>query len=70
MKDKKVCEGCKYYKKHNTNPYFVGICDFLDMTGKSRIAIEMQNGGTKHDSCVCYEAKKDKNAVGWKWKKY
>lgn len=69
MKNKGVCKGCRYYKEHSTTPDYVGICDFLDMTGKSRIVIEMQNGGIEHDSCICYESKKAKNTVGWKWKK-
>lgn len=70
MKDKGVCKGCKYFKEHNQNPYFVGICDFAEMTGRSRIMIEMENGGIKQDGCICYEPKKNKNMVGWKWRKF
>lgn len=69
MKDKGVCKGCKYYKEDSTT-FGCSICDFLEMTGKSRIVIEIQNGGIKHDSCICYEEKKRKNAVGWQWRKH
>lgn len=70
MKNKGVCDGCAYYKERCELPDLVGTCNFADMTGKCRIVIEMENGGIKHDSCICYEPKTSKKRVGWKWRKF
>jgi hypothetical protein len=56
MKNKSVCKGCKYYIVDCYPPIFKNSCDYLHQTGKSRIVVEMENGGVKANSCVCYEA--------------
>lgn len=71
MKNKGVCEGCIYYKSLRDAPMLGKICDFASMTGKSRIVIERENGGIKHDSCICKDTSKgDKKKAGWKWRNY
>lgn len=71
MKDKGVCEGCMYYKSLRDAPMLGMICDFAGMTGKSRIVIEQNNGGIKHDSCICKEEKtREKKKAGWKWRNF
>ena len=55
MKDKGVCNGCKYRINTSNGAYLKGCCDYMEQTGKSRIVIELQNGGIKTDSCICYE---------------
>lgn len=70
MKDKGVCEGCMYYKKLRDTPMLDYFCDFLEMEGQSRIIVEQNNGGIKHDSCICKVTKtRDKKVVGWRWRK-
>lgn len=71
MKDKGVCEGCIYYKRMRDIPTLGCFCDFAEMTGKCRIVIERENGGIKHDSCICKVTNtKYKKGVGWKWRKF
>lgn len=55
MKAKGVCKGCKYHVNKSSMPIFNNTCNYMDQTGKSRIAMELQNGGIKTDSCICYE---------------
>lgn len=58
MKNKGVCKGCKYHttaRRESDNR-----CDYLAMTGRSRLLVEERNGGYKEDSCVCYESRKGK----------
>lgn len=55
VKQKGVCDGCKYLM-----PISYGLsnaCNYVEMTGKSRLKIEMDNGGYSNDSCPCYEKK-------------
>ena len=56
IKKQSVCKGCKYYIKNCTLAVFRNTCDYLSQTGHSRIVVEMENGGVKADSCICYEA--------------
>ena len=63
MKNKDVCIGCKYHVKTCTKVVFKNICDYAEMTGKSRLVKEMQNGGYKEDSCICYEKGRRKNRI-------
>lgn len=71
MKNKGVCDGCIYYRRLRDTPMLGMFCDFIGIEGKSRIVIEMENGGIKHDSCICKtENKKDKRKVGWAWRNY
>lgn len=71
MKDKGVCDGCVYYKKYRDAPMLGKFCDFLAMEGQSRMIVEKNNGGIKHDSCICRSTKKtDKKEAGWAWRKY
>jgi hypothetical protein len=58
MKNKGVCKGCKYYQKKSSMPIFNNTCDYMGQTGRSRLKIELDNGGVKKDSCICYEAGK------------
>lgn len=55
IKDASVCKGCKYYITKCQYHIFTGTCDYLTQTGHSRIVVEMENGGIKADSCICYE---------------
>ena len=61
IKNISVCKGCKYFLENSSYPYLYKTCNFIEMTRKSRILIEKQNGGVKRDSCVCYEKKQRKN---------
>lgn len=55
MKDTKVCKGCRYYMAEGMGEK--SFCNFLTMTGKSRLVLEEKNGGYKEDSCICYKPK-------------
>jgi len=56
VKKKSVCNGCKYLIPSNyTYSELQNACDYAEMTGKSRLMIEMENGGYRKDSCPCYE---------------
>jgi hypothetical protein len=55
IKDKSVCKGCKYNIVKCQFHIFNNTCDYLSQTGRSRIVVEMENGGIKADSCICYE---------------
>ena len=55
VKDKGVCEGCEYFITYDQLNAFVGTCDYATLTGKSRLVKEMENGGFKKDSCICYK---------------
>jgi hypothetical protein len=46
------------------------ICDFANVTGRCRTIIERENGGIKHDSCICKETKAREKKAGWKWRNY
>lgn len=52
-----VCKGCKYYIEKSTTISVRGICGYMDATGSSRLKVELESGGYKSDSCVCYEKK-------------
>ena len=54
LKNKDVCKGCVYRCKFDNTHY---MCNYLEMTGNSRILIERANGGVQKDSCCCYERK-------------
>lgn len=60
IKNISVCKGCKYFLENSSYTYLDKTCNFIEMTRKSRILIEKQNGGVKRDSCVCYEKKQRK----------
>ena len=60
IKKKSVCKGCKYKINKCQYSVFNDTCDYLSQTGHSRIVVEMEHGGVKEDSCVCYEAGKHK----------
>ena len=71
MKDKGVCEGCMYHKSLRDTPMLGMFCDFAEMTGRSRMIIEQNNGGIKQDGCICKTEKtRKKKQVGWKWRKF
>ena len=55
MKDRAVCVGCKYHVVRGEYSAFDDTCDYITMTGRSRLVVEMENGGVKKDSCICYE---------------
>lgn len=57
MKNKGVCDGCKYNVTDNSNntKLLHGSCAYSQATGCSRVAYEKEHGGIKQDSCVCYE---------------
>lgn len=57
VKKESVCSGCKYFQKVSGTMSLYNICKYMDMTGRSRLKIEYENGGYKEDSCVCYEKK-------------
>ena len=61
MKNKDVCIGCKYHAGPKNSTLLDGTCEYLDKTGKSRLAMEKQNGGYRKDSCICYERGKRKH---------
>lgn len=63
IKNISVCKGCKYFLENSSYTYLDKTCNFIEMTRKSRILIEKQNGGVKRDSCVCYEKKQRKNKM-------
>ena len=54
MKEKGVCNGCKYHLAKFEN--LKDLCNYCEMTGRSRLVIERENGGYKKESCICYEA--------------
>lgn len=56
VKEKCVCDGCRY-KMPSKYGYseLQNACDYAEMTGRSRLKIEMENGGYSNDSCPCYE---------------
>ena len=71
MKDKGVCEGCMYYRMLRDAPMLGMFCDFMEMEGQSRMIVEQNNGGIKHDSCICKTTKKrEKKEAGWRWRKW
>jgi hypothetical protein len=71
MKNKGVCDGCMYHRSLRDAPMLGKICDFASMEGKSRIAIEMENGGIKKDSCICKcTNEREKKKAGWKWRNF
>jgi len=56
VKDKGVCDGCKYLIPSNYGyTELQSACDYAEMTGKSRLVIELKNGGYRSDSCPCYD---------------
>lgn len=59
MKNPGVCTGCKY-RCTRRNFMLYGSCDYIGFTNESRIVKEMQNGGIKKDSCICYAPKEKK----------
>lgn len=61
MKKKGVCNGCRYQVTYKNNNSFAFNCDYCEMTGRSRLVKEREEGGYKKDSCVCYEKRKKKN---------
>lgn len=56
VKNKSVCEGCKYHIEKCSFIDLNGSCDFENQTGRSRLKIEIENGGYRTDACVCYVA--------------
>lgn len=58
VKNKSVCKGCKYYIEKHTYCDLNGSCDYESQTGRSRLRIELDNGGYRTDACVCYVAGK------------
>ena len=55
VKKESVCRGCKYHQKISGTMSIPNLCRYMDMTGRSRLKVEYDNGGYKEDSCVCYE---------------
>lgn len=55
LKKKEVCKGCRYLFKGQSE--LRNTCNYIEMTGNSRMLIEIANGGIKSDSCCCYEEK-------------
>lgn len=55
MKNPKVCKGCKYRMRAQSGE-FKNVCNYIEITGRSRLVVERENGGYKTDSCICYEA--------------
>ena len=71
MKDSGVCIGCKYHVERGEYSDFDDTCDYITMTGHSRIVVEMENGGIKNDSCICYEKgeRKNRGQIPWSIKR-
>ena len=69
MKNPNVCKDCKYRSSdYQYNNRYRNNCDYLSITGHSRIVIEMENGGVQEDSCICYEKKpREKRREGLKY---
>ena len=59
MKNKGVCKGCRYHRVTTPDVYEKNTCCYCLVNGKSRLVIEMNNGGYKKDSCICYEPGKE-----------
>lgn len=57
MKNAGVCNGCKYHITRTTYHDLKGGCNYMNVTGHSRLVVEEKNGGYKDDSCICYEVK-------------
>jgi hypothetical protein len=56
VKDKRVCEGCTYAMPRSLGICDLrGACDYAEMTGHSRLKVELENGGFRTDYCPCYE---------------
>lgn len=53
VKNKNVCEGCKYHIEKCSFIDLNGSCDFENQTGRSRLKIELDNGGYRTDACIC-----------------
>ena len=64
MKNKAVCKGCKYHMAGTTYPFLNNSCNYMDKTGHSRIKAELESGGYKKDSCICYEGKSKRQQSG------
>lgn len=52
-----VCKGCTYSIERDTSTTVRNTCGYMAKTGHSRLKVELENGGYKQDSCVCYEKK-------------
>ena len=57
VKKQSVCKGCRYYIDKSPAK---GQCGYMEATKQSRLKVELENGGYKEDSCVCYEKKQGK----------
>lgn len=66
-KNKKVCEGCKYLMKSDGLVSLNNTCNYMSITGKSRLQMEEKNGGYKSDSCCCYEKGRRVRVSRKKW---
>lgn len=53
MKDKGVCDNCKYNVTRKNKDDQKWGCDYLCQEGHSRLLVERANGGYKTDSCCC-----------------
>ena len=56
VKKNGVCDGCRYKipSKYGYSE-LQNTCDYAGMTGRSRLKVEMENGGYRQDSGPCYE---------------
>ena len=55
MKNQKVCNGCIYHLERGEHFSFNNTCEYMTITGHSRLVFERQNGGCQTDSCICYK---------------
>lgn len=55
QKNKEICKGCKYLVRYDGLVNLRNTCDYIFMTGHSRLLQEEKNGGYQSDACVCYE---------------
>ena len=58
QKNKEVCKGCKYLIRGVGLVNLTNTCNYISVTGHSRLLEEKLNGGYKTDACVCYEQSK------------
>lgn len=70
MKDKGVCDGCRYQKREVFGGRWVKCCHYLLHNGRSRLVQELDRGGIDRSKCDFYEEKKrpKPKRQGEKWR--
>lgn len=65
MKDKKKCLTCAYAMNGYSNSTMKTCCDYLEVTGTSRIVKEMADGSYKSRECTSYTPKQGRKLSPW-----